>query len=1370
MPINTQFGDFFRARRKALGLTLRDFCRRNGFDPANVSRLERGLVAPPQAQRILESYATALKLERGTDQGDRFFALAAAATGRIPQEYLQDQGTAGRLPSLFRRLGGGPGHRNWVTARHLEEWASSLAARATLPQLIRRLVYATGKTITAPIGFHAGEQVQRPGFDGVVEAAGADTFVPEGRSVWEMGADKDPSGKAERDFTKRKKQAEKNTTYVVVTPRKWQKKGDWIKSKAKLRAWKDVRVYDSATLEEWLERAPAVDVWFARILELKPEGLTDIDEYWANLEALTEPSLKPEVFLTSRVKEAEELTNWLAGPPGAVVIKTRSPSEAVDFVAAVSRDPLKLDAFAARTVIVESKEAWRAIARSDSKLLLIADPTLPVESEMVAEAVRQGHHVILASPQPLKERAFTLELPRVFPYALQKALVSSGLDGARASDYTGKAGGSLTVLKRLLERFPGTTQPAWSRPPEAAALVPVLLAGGWEETCDGDRQVLERLSNQSYHELSSVAHRWLHHEDPPVAHVLSRWDLVSRDDSWHLLAHAITQDHLLRFEAVALDVLGENDPSFELPPGERWMAKIKQKVLAHSQVLRTGLAETLALLCGRPELVPNAPDLRGRVGYVVRRLLDGKDWKRWASLSQQLPLLAEAAPDAFLGAVERDLPRKESAVLKLFEQEGEALFSSSPHTYLLWALEGLAWDREWLPQVSFILAQLDELAPPGQLANRPMKSLQEIFMPWFPQTTAPVEERVKVLSAITRKSPVAGWRLLLNLLPDRFGTASSIRRPVYRDWALAWIEGATNAEYSHQVTECANMLVDLLGKDLGRWKELIEHFESLPGPAAPKFLERLQSFDLSTLDSNSRRAITEALRDKVGRHRQFSDANWALPEHILTQLEEAQRLFEPEDVVTRHAWLFDEVWSVQEQAGGKEEAEITELRLAALREVQAKAGWNGVLLLAEAARAPEELGGLLGKTGSTKEDSRVLPALLRTASEKMTRFARGYVWGRFRAAGWDWVKGFKTATWSAKEVGEVALALQPFGRPTWNFVAGKGRGAEEHYWRNTSRVPLSTDLSNDSGEVEHAVSMLLNYNRPYHACSVLGMALHKNYPLDPSLVMDVLEAGFKPGADSERASVQPVRYFLIELLQMLQKGVKRKDSAFDPNRVAKLEYGYLGLLDGHPASPDTLHGMLKSDPKFFVELLLDMKLSSGNRPEEARTEPSKEEKARAQHALRLLMSWQTVPGSQEDKTVDEDALFEWLRRARSMAEQQGLLETCDHYIGNVFAHDKSYEQDGSWPCIPVRDAIEEIASDDVAEGFEVGIYNKRGAYNKSLEEGGDQEREHAKRYQDWADVCKIEWPRTAASLRRIADAYAAQARREDAEKELRWRG
>ena len=68
-------------------------------------------------------------------------------------------------------------------------------------------------------------------------------------------------------------------------------------------------------------------------------------------------------------------------------------------------------------------------------------------------------------------------------------------------------------------------------------------------------------------------------------------------------------------------------------------------------------------------------------------LLEGKSWKHWVSLSSELPLLAEAAPDAFLNALQRDLEKPTPAVTKLFEKGGDSvLFGPSYHTGVLWAL------------------------------------------------------------------------------------------------------------------------------------------------------------------------------------------------------------------------------------------------------------------------------------------------------------------------------------------------------------------------------------------------------------------------------------------------------------------------------------------------------------------------------------------------------------------------------------------------------------------------------------------------------------------------------------------------------------
>lgn len=65
--------------------------------------------------------------------------------------------------------------------------------------------------------------------------------------------------------------------------------------------------------------------------------------------------------------------------------------------------------------------------------------------------------------------------------------------------------------------------------------------------------------------------------------------------------------------------------------------------------------------------------------------------RAWQSLVNVLPLLAEASPDTFLGAVGTDLRRDEPLLRSLFLDSQLVTFGpSSLHFSLLWALESLA--------------------------------------------------------------------------------------------------------------------------------------------------------------------------------------------------------------------------------------------------------------------------------------------------------------------------------------------------------------------------------------------------------------------------------------------------------------------------------------------------------------------------------------------------------------------------------------------------------------------------------------------------------------------------------------------------------
>jgi len=102
MKAKPLFGEYFKKIRIEKGFTLREFCRRFDLDPGNISKLERGMLSPPESEEKLEEYASALGLKNGTDKWYQFFDLAAASKGVIPRELMKDEELVKSLPIIFR--------------------------------------------------------------------------------------------------------------------------------------------------------------------------------------------------------------------------------------------------------------------------------------------------------------------------------------------------------------------------------------------------------------------------------------------------------------------------------------------------------------------------------------------------------------------------------------------------------------------------------------------------------------------------------------------------------------------------------------------------------------------------------------------------------------------------------------------------------------------------------------------------------------------------------------------------------------------------------------------------------------------------------------------------------------------------------------------------------------------------------------------------------------------------------------------------------------------------------------------------------------------------------------------------------------------
>src|SRR2546422_7991754 len=106
--MDTTFGEFLKRKRLERRMTLRAFCEGAGVDPANYSKLERGILSPPQDPKKLAVYERALGIPSKGEESRELRRLAALDRGELPPAVLADKELVGKLPVLFRRLEGDP--------------------------------------------------------------------------------------------------------------------------------------------------------------------------------------------------------------------------------------------------------------------------------------------------------------------------------------------------------------------------------------------------------------------------------------------------------------------------------------------------------------------------------------------------------------------------------------------------------------------------------------------------------------------------------------------------------------------------------------------------------------------------------------------------------------------------------------------------------------------------------------------------------------------------------------------------------------------------------------------------------------------------------------------------------------------------------------------------------------------------------------------------------------------------------------------------------------------------------------------------------------------------------------------------------------
>ena len=1313
-------------------LTLRDAARRIGVHENTIRNwVSRGLLQPVNVP------------------GSRYQRFRADDIDRLAHQQEVSSEKARRTE----------GTTELVDADYLESWASGRQAEELLPEVVARLIEGTA----GAVGVHmrTGDGIRLRGWDGLVEDSPGSPWVPAGPSAWELGTSGDPRRKADDDYksrTAKPLEVEPSvTTFVLVTPRRWPGARRWEQARRAEGRWRSVRVLDADDLAGWLRSQPATHLWFSETVGLQPLEVRTLSRWWDRFRRQTEPPIPPELLLAGREAAARRLLDGLeSSTPSANFVRAPSRDEATAFIAAAfetSKDAPN-DA-----LIATSQQGWERLSLASQPGVLIPH----VDDPHTATAVGMGHRVIVplsAGTTPF--RGEVIELGPLDRTVARDVLVQKASRGfAEADRLAGLARRSFASFLRApeLAAMPRSSPP-WAHGDRAQFLARLVLAGAWAAT-EADHQGVAQIAGRDWQSVEDELVAVSDSSDSPFVRVGAGWQVVSPDGAWGLLHHAAQASDVERFCEKAVEILGEADPTLVLDQEERLLANVRGIRRPFSPTLSEGVAQGLALLGTFEDELSDRG--RGRnyadpAKLAVRRLLeranDDPSGLLWRSISPYLQLLAEAAPDEFLDAVEAGLISNDPVLRNMFtdREQNPTLGTSSEHTDLLWALELLCWSPKHLSRAAAALARLTEIDPGGRLGNRPDRSLRAVFLPWIPQTSAPLKSRLDVLDRLRSRFPDVAWKLEMAIMPSGHDISSFTPRPRFQQWPTT-DERAPLSEWLEAIAKTATRAIEDAARDPLRWSELVTHVADLPTEQRKQVVAALRDLSPDEMDEEPRTKLWQTLVDLIGRHREVPDARWALNDEALQPLEAIAEKLKPKDLVGRFAPLFD--WDPPLPHVPRDDYEARERAAAdgradAVRQILEHLGFPGIERLARASKLPEQVGQSTAEVAPAETFTEVRSLLGRT--DELRRLAHG--WVARMAADEEWLDD-RTAEMSGWSVAAQISFLLALGAPTARIVAvidSLDPAVQRQYWETVRPVNV------DDGALTDVVGRLLAHNRPWVAIDLLSLACHRtNRGVSPALsadlVINVLDRvlasdSTEPGLASRTA------YEVGQLLDYLE------DADVDKATLARFEWSFFRILE-HMRQPRALHSALSADPDIFVELV-----SRVYRPKKAPSSAEADERtvAIAQNAWSVLHAWRLrldEPGG-----IDSQDLHSWVERARPELAARDRADIGDHQIGQTLSGSPP-GADGIWPAEAVRELIEDLASTNLESGLAIGVLNSRGTTTRGVYDGGAQEWSLAAQYRTWGEAVVNRWPRTARVLMQLADDYERQARREDLEAHAR---
>ena len=1235
-----------------------------------------------------------------------------------------------------------------VKSKDIQGWANNHASRHQLAVLLRKLVHSTCEDLES-VDFPGNDDSQRRGWDGLIRTTMGNPWIPPGRSVWEFGTGKDAKKKADNDYRNRTKSTDQDerseSTFVFVTPRRWEEKEAWLVEKRAEGKWRDVKAWDASDLEQWLEQSIGAQAWFDSIWGQNYDGVKSLERCWVEWCADCNPKFTMDTFAEPASNFGLELSKHLLSDSVETMrVIADSQQEGLAFLATyLLKYDDKLRQLADNVVVFTKPGRLPMLAVGAPGFIpVITHPD--VERELAELGIELKAVVVDYRAHRSSQQSITLR--PLSDHGFRKALETMALGPDEISRLITESGRSLTVLRRRLAKAERLKRPDWAEKQDiASSLAAMALVGTWLNNNSADCSLIQSIAQCDAQDLDRHFTAVLDIDESPVWGIGEYRGVVSKLDVLYGVARHLRPALFKRFLVIAKLVLSKRNPALDLAEDQRWAATLYGKVPASSEPLRKGIGESLVLLAIHGEhLFSNLVREPGReIENLIQGLLEPLTMDRLLSQCKQLSLYAEAAPDAFLRVFEQDLERDDAVTFELMKPATELWFRQNNRVHLLWALEVLAWNPKWIVRVIDLLARLAEIEPDDNSSNKPSNSLLSIFRSWMPQTGASLRARKAALEYLIRKFPKIAWHILSEqfVIGQQIGGYSP--KPLWRDYAIGFGEPVGRSERNQFVQFCIQICI--------AWsKHTVDTLSDLTGKT-----EQLDSNQLTQLDQvigiwgdeaedKDCSVLRERIRAELGIVKLRVGSKQITQKRANERIQFLQRAYEklnPSDVVWRHAWLFEKTWVAHfydEYDDDFEERDerIRNLRIEALLQIRSQLGIEGVIRLAFCGEAPYVTGfTFVDAVNDRGSQISLLNRVISVQDFLQSGRHQQLVSGIFGCLGPERavsvVENLKTEL--DDEIISMLLRLIAFDRHVWTALPKFGEALVSDYWRE-----VKPSWGRHSAEdINFAVSQLLAVGRPYAAFDFAHLDWKRVDSIHiQSILLDSLSS-----TETRQLTTRNDAYHVEQALSELDERC-----ALPQPELARLELLYLDVCRFGDRGIPNLEREIESNPEMFCDAVaLTSRRLGGN------GEPTSAERRASQIAFRLLGALERVPGHDDEGLLNANDLMNWIKKVQIRCDSLECRNRADYRIGDLLSNAPLDDEDGIWPCRPVRQALDAYLNSDIEDGFLIGRRNARGVELRG--HGGDQDRKLAEQYDEWAQGCDYTYPRVAATLRRLAESF-----------------